>query len=252
MTTDMRPKEFAVRIKIGDRPVTVGGIAKGSGMIAPHMATMFAFLTTDARVEQSLLRMLLREIVERSFNRITVDGEMSTNDMVLLLANGASSAPAIRARSKAATCLYAAMQEVCCHLSREIVRDGEGVTRTMTVRVTGARAREDARRVARQVANSALVKTMVAGRDPNWGRVAAAVGAAGIEMDPKHLKINFGKTVVFRRGEPVRASQLALLAEADKPEVEISVDLGSGNEEYSMLGGDFTEGYIRINAKYTT
>lgn len=252
MTTDMRPKEFAVRFKINGQPVTVGGIAKGSGMIAPHMATMFAFLTTDARAERGFLRKIIRGAVEESFNRITVDGEMSTNDMVVLLANGASSAPAIRPGTREGKELAAAVRAVCRHLAREIVRDGEGVTRTMTVRVTGCRNTDQARKVARQVANSALVKTMVAGRDPNWGRVAAAVGAAGVPLDPRKLVLRFGKTVVFRKGEPARASQEALLKEADRAEVQVGVDLGAGKAAHEMLSGDFTEGYIRINAKYTT
>ena len=252
MTTDMHPKEIAVRFRVGGTPVTVGGIAKGSGMIAPHMATMFGFLATDARADRALLSRILREAVEESFNAITVDGEMSTNDMALLLANGAAGAPAIRPGSAGARALELAVRKVCRHLAREIVRDGEGVTRMMTVKVTGARSRAEARRVARQVANSALVKTMVAGRDPNWGRVAAAAGASGVPVNPSRVTIRFGRTVVFRRGEPARAPQEKLLEEADQPEVQIGVDLGRGKAGDQMLSGDFTEGYIRINAKYTT
>lgn len=252
MTTDTRPKEIAVRFRVGGVPVTVGGIAKGSGMIAPHLATMLAFLTTDARAGRALLRRILRRAVGESFNTITVDGEMSTNDMVLLLANGAAGAPAIPAGSADARALERALRTVCRHLAREIVRDGEGVTRMMTVRVTGARNVPEARRVARQVANSALVKTMVAGRDPNWGRVAAAVGASGVPVDPERLTIRFGRTAVFRRGEPARVPQETLLAEADRPEVHIGVELGRGRAEHQMLSGDFSEEYVRINAKYTT
>ncbi|MBI3323548.1 MAG: bifunctional glutamate N-acetyltransferase/amino-acid acetyltransferase ArgJ [Candidatus Omnitrophica bacterium] len=252
MTTDTHPKEIAVRFRAGGIPLTVGGIAKGSGMIAPGMATMLAFLTTDARAGRPLLRRILREAVEESFNAITVDGEMSTNDMALLLANGAAGAPAIRPGGAATRGLERAVRAVCRHLAREIVRDGEGVTRMMTVQVTGARDRQEARRVARQVANSPLVKTMVAGRDPNWGRVAAAAGASGVPLDPGRLTIRFGRTLVFRRGEPARAPQEKLLEEADRPEVHIGVDLGRGRGEHRVLSGDFTEGYIRINAKYTT
>ncbi len=252
MTTDMHPKEIAVRFQAGGHLVTVGGIAKGSGMIAPRMATMFAFLATDARAGRPLLRRILKEAVEESFNAITVDGEMSTNDMVLLLANGAAAAPAFQPGTSAARELARAVRTVCRYLAREIVRDGEGVTRMMTVKVTGARTRGEARAVARQVADSALVKTMVAGRDPNWGRVAAAVGASGVRVDPLRVTIRFGRIAVFRRGEPARASQERLLEEADRPEVQIGVDLGSGRAEGQMLSGDLTEGYIRINAKYTT
>ncbi|MBI3322205.1 MAG: bifunctional glutamate N-acetyltransferase/amino-acid acetyltransferase ArgJ [Candidatus Omnitrophica bacterium] len=252
MTTDMRPKELAVRFRAGGALMSVGGIAKGSGMIAPNMATMFGFLSTDARAERPLLRRILKQAVEESFNAITVDGEMSTNDMVLLLANGAAGAPAIRPGTPAARELARAVQTVCRYLAREIVRDGEGVTRLMRVKVSGARTAAEAKQVARQIANSALVKTMVAGRDPNWGRVASAVGASGIPVDPQRLTLRFGSTVVYRRGEPARAPQEILLKEADQPEVQICVELGRGKAQAQMLSGDFTEGYIRINAKYTT
>ncbi len=252
MTTDTRPKEIAVRFRHGARFVTVGGIAKGSGMIAPNMATMFAFLTTDASVPVGLLREILRSIVEETFNRITVDGEMSTNDMVLLLANGASKTSAIRKGTKAHSDFYKAVEVVCRHLAYEIVRDGEGVTRLMTVEVTGAASKQAALKAARQVANSLLVKTMVAGRDPNWGRVAAAVGASGVSTHLNRLTIRLGKTTVFRKGEPARLKKETLLKEVDHPEVRIGVDLGSGRGAATLLSGDLTEGYVQINAKYTS
>ena len=252
MTTDTHPKEIAIRFQVGGRPVTVGGIAKGSGMVSPNMATMLAFLTTDAQVEKNGLRDALRFAVDHSFNTITIDGEMSTNDMVLFLANGASGAGPIRKGTKAYQDFFDAVVKVCRHLAHEMVRDGEGVTRLFTVHVTGASSQEAARQIARQTANSLLIKTMVAGRDPNWGRIAAAVGASGAPVNLKRLKIRLGKTVVFRSGEPTRPRHESLLQEVDQPEVKIGIDLGSGSAQAKILSGDLTEGYIRINAKYTT
>jgi glutamate N-acetyltransferase/amino-acid N-acetyltransferase len=252
MTTDTRPKEIAVRFRHGGKKVTVGGIAKGSGMIAPNMATMLAFLTTDASAPAPVLREILRAEVDDSFNTITVDGEMSTNDMVLLLANGASKTPAIRKGTAGYASFREAVRTVCRFLAYEIVRDGEGVTRLMTVEVTGAATKGAALKAARQVANSLLVKTMVAGRDPNWGRVASAVGASGALTDPKKLTIRLGKTTVFRKGEPARLTREAILREIDLPEVKIGVNLGSGPGSATLLSGDLTEGYVQINAKYTS
>lgn len=252
MTTDTRPKEMAVRFKIGSRFVTVGGIAKGSGMVFPRMATMLAFLTTDAKVEPAALRSALFSAVADSFNAITIDGETSTNDMVLILANGASGSALIRKGTSSYSSFLNAVREVARHLAHEIVRDGEGVTRLMTVKVVGASTRERAVQVARQIANSALVKTMVAGRDPNWGRVAAAVGASGVPVVPERLTIRLGNVVVFRRGEPTRPDHETVLEQVDQPEVHIGVDLGAGRAQAKLLSGDLTEGYVRINAKYTT
>lgn len=252
LTTDTHPKELAIRFTIKGHPVTLGGIAKGSGMVAPHMATMFAFLTTDARMDLSTLRRGIRSAVEETFNAITVDGETSTNDMVLLLANGASEAPPIREGTPAHRRFMEALKALCRYLAHEIVRDGEGVTRCMSVLVTKAADREAARQVARRVAQSLLVKTMVAGRDPNWGRVAAAVGAAGVPIHPEKLQIRLGNRVVFKRGEPARISRRELLAQVDQPEVQIGIDLGVGSASAHLTSGDLTEEYVRINAKYTT
>ena len=252
MTTDTRPKEIAIRFTVGRRTVTVGGIAKGSGMIAPHMATMLAFLTTDAQIQSRDLKRALQLFVSDTFNAITVDGEMSTNDMVLFLANGASGAPKIRQGTGAYKDFLTAVQKVCQYLAREIVRDGEGVTRLFTVQVTGAATRQEAVRIARQTANSPLVKTMVAGRDPNWGRVAAAVGASGIAIHPRQLTLRLGEVTVFRQGEPLRVPRAQLLRQVDHPEVQIGIDLGRGSSQAQLLSGDLTEDYIRINAKYTS
>lgn len=252
MTTDTRPKEIALQFKIGGKQVTVGGIAKGSGMIAPNMATMLAFLTTDAAADAKTLRKILNSLVPETFNAITVDGEMSTNDMVILLANGASATPRIKPGSAAYKQFFQAVATVCSYLAREIVRDGEGVTRLFTVSVSGARTPADARKIAQRIANSALVKTMIAGRDPNWGRIAAAAGATDVAIDPEKIAIRIGKTTVFKNGEPARIPVSRILKEVDHPEVPIEVDLGVGRATARITSGDFTEDYIRINARYTT
>ena len=252
LTTDTRPKEVAVRWKIAGQVVTVGGIAKGSGMIAPNMATMLAFLTTDVAAEPAVLRNVLRRTVPETFNSMTVDGEMSTNDMVLLLANGASETAPVRVGTPAHRQFLEGVRRVCTALAHEIVRDGEGVTRLFTVKITGAATPVEARKAARQVANSLLVKTMVAGRDPNWGRIAAAVGASGVRFQPDRLTIRLGQITVFRGGEPASVSRTALLKQVDQPEVRMEVDLGRGGASAQMLSGDLTENYVKINAKYTS
>ncbi|MDO8730430.1 MAG: bifunctional glutamate N-acetyltransferase/amino-acid acetyltransferase ArgJ [Candidatus Omnitrophota bacterium] len=252
LTTDLRPKEFAVCWKTAGRVVTVGGIAKGSGMIAPHMATMLAFLTTDLTVEPALLREALKQAVPHTFNAITVDGEMSTNDMVLLMANGGAGLPPLKKNSPVYRDFLRVVREICETLAKEIVRDGEGVTRLFTVKVTGAASSTEAMRAARQIANSLLVKTMVAGRDPNWGRVAAAAGACGIPFKPERLMIRLGLLTVFKGGEPASVSRAAMLEQVDQPEIVMGVDLGRGKAEAKILSGDLTEEYVKINAKYTS
>jgi len=252
LTTDLRPKEFAVHWKIRGRVVTLGGIAKGSGMIAPNMATMLAFLTTDLTVGPALLREALRQAVPETFNAITVDGETSTNDMVLLLANGGAGLPPLKKGSPDHKDFLKGVRQVCEALAKEIVRDGEGVTRLFTVKVTGAAGSAEAMKAARQIANSLLVKTMVAGRDPNWGRIAAAAGASGVPFQPKKLVIRLGKIIVFKGGEPAAVSRETLLEQVDHPEIRMEVDLGRGGAQAQMLSGDLTEEYVKINAKYTT
>ena len=252
LTTDPRPKEFAVCWKTAGRSVTVGGIAKGSGMIAPHMATMLAFLTTDLTVKPGLLREALRQAVPSTFNAITVDGEMSTNDMVLLMANGGAGLPPLKKGTADYWDFLKAVRQVCETLAKEIVRDGEGVTRLFTVKVTGAASPSEAMRAARQIANSLLVKTMVAGRDPNWGRIVAAAGACGVPFKPNRLTIRLGKLTVFKGGEPASVSKAAMLEQVDQPEIVMEVGLGRGVAQARILSGDLTEEYVKINAKYTS
>lgn len=251
MTTDTVIKETAIEGTIHGTLIRIGGIAKGSGMIHPAMATMFAFLTTDAAVTLAMLRQALRTAVGQTFNAITVDGEMSTNDTVVVLANGAAGNRPLQAGDGGMGILTRALTAVCERLALAIVRDGEGATQLVTVEARGAASTAEAQKAAKAIANSLLVKTMVAGRDPNWGRVAAAVGASGVHLHPGRLTIALGGFVVFQHGQPARVNPLRLRRALEHPEVAIGVHLGVGTSHARVWTCDLTEGYIRINAKYT-
>jgi len=253
MTTDTRPKWAAVETKVGRRFARVGGIAKGAGMICPHMATMLAFLATDAHVSSEVLQTALRDAVDRSFNRITVDGDMSTNDMVLCIANGLAGNRLFGSGSPAYASFSAAVAHVCSLLAQMIVRDGEGATKFVEVRVERARTREAADRVARAVANSCLVKTALFGGDPNWGRILAAAGAAGVDVDPRFLTLRLGEVLVVRGGQPVDEARSAEAKEAVSAEnVVITLDLGLGKEEAFVWTCDLSYDYVRMNSEYRT
>lgn len=252
MTTDTVPKTASATADLDGRALRLAGMAKGAGMICPNMATMLCFIVTDAAVEQRALQEALRRAVGQSFNRITVDGDMSTNDTVLFLANGAAGGEPMTSASGAFAPFQGALTELCTDLAKQIVRDGEGSTKTMAVEVRGARSEADAHRVAKAVANSPLVKTAVYGRDFNWGRVAAAVGSAGVAFDPRRVTIAIGNIVGYDRGEAVaHPGELAATAFAEG-EVLIEVDLGDGTAEVTVWGCDLSEDYVRINAEYTT
>jgi glutamate N-acetyltransferase/amino-acid N-acetyltransferase len=254
MTTDPFPKESCTTIMIGGKTVTIGGMAKGSGMIGPDMAalphaTMLAFLTTDAAVPQPLLSRALAEVVEDTFNAITVDGDTSTNDAVILLANGASGATIGDAEYAA---FAKALRSVCLELALGIVRGGEGATKLVTVTVSGAASGDEARRTAKAIANSLLVKTAIHGGDPNWGRLIAVAGRAGVAFDPSRAKVTIGPTVLFDNGRPhdERASEAAEYLK--RKELAISVDLGSGSAMSTVYTCDLSAEYVRINAEYRT
>lgn len=253
MTTDTVPKTAWARGILGGKEVTVGGIAKGSGMIAPDMATMLAFLATDAAVSPDALQALLKEASDRTFNRITVDGDTSTNDTVLVLASGTAGNPTIEnPQNPDAGELFNLLGAVCADLAQQIVRDGEGATKFVTVRVRGARTRDRAARVARTVANSPLVKTALFGQDANWGRVVAAAGRAGVDFDPDRVSLCFGDVTVFENGRPLSGPDLEEKASAvlRRKEVEIALDLGEGEEEDTYYTCDFSYDYVKINADY--
>ncbi len=254
MTTDTFPKIATARARVGGRAVTVGGIAKGSGMIEPDMATMLAFVATDASAEPAFLRTALREAADRSFNRVTIDGETSTSDMVLLLANGVSGAPTLRsARSPGAARFQAALQQVCDALARDLARDGEGATKLVTVRVGGARSQAEAEQAARRIANSLLVKTAVFGGDANWGRILQTLGAGRVAIALERAEVALGGVTVFRNGASTGpAARRRAAARLRRPEVEIAVRLGRGRGAAHVWTCDLSYDYVRINAEYTT
>ena len=253
LTTDLTIKETAVECLIDGRRIRVGGIAKGSGMINPALATMFAFLTTDCAVTAPGLRAALRKAVDQSFNAITVDGDMSTNDMVVILANAAAGNRPPLGPSEAGMITFTrALTHVCETLAKAIVRDGEGAGHFVTIDIQGAATAAEAQRAARTIANSPLVKTMVTGCDPNWGRVAAAVGASRVHLNPSALTITLGGITAFHHGQPARVNPLHLKRALARPEVVICAHLGAGTSQARIWTCDLTEGYIRINAKYTT
>jgi glutamate N-acetyltransferase/amino-acid N-acetyltransferase len=250
MTTDPFPKSCAVVVDTPAGPITVGGIAKGSGMIEPRMATMLAFLTTDATIDSPVLAAALRQVVDQSFNAITVDGECSTNDCVFALASGRSGVAITRPDDPA---LIEAFSAVAGHLAREIVRGGEGATKLVTVHVTGAASSADAWLAARTIANSPLVKTAIHGGDPNWGRLIAAAGRSGAAFDLNRASVSIGSVPLFTSGVPhdERADDAAKVLAAK--EMTITVDLGTGGRhDATMWTCDFSADYVRINAEYRT
>jgi len=254
MTTDTFPKLAVASARVGGRPIAVAGIAKGSGMIEPDMATMLAFLLTDAAVTPAFLRSALRGAVDESFNRVSVDGEGSTSDTVLLLANGAADNAVLRgARSPGARRFREAVSEVATALARDLARDGEGATKLIDVRVSGARSAAQAERAARRIANSLLVKTAVFGSDANWGRILQTVGAGRIALRQDRTSVRLGGITVFRDGASTGpAARRRAAARLARPEVEIAVDLGAGRGQARIWTCDLSYDYVRINAEYTT
>jgi glutamate N-acetyltransferase/amino-acid N-acetyltransferase len=261
VTTDLVPKSIALEMDVSDRPVRIGGIAKGSGMIHPNMATLLAFVTCDATVSPPLWQAMLRRAADRSFNQITVDGDTSTNDSLLALANGQSRTAAITEPGPAADRLEAMLTAVCAHLAQAIARDGEGATCLLQVEVTGAVDDAAARLVARTIAGSALTKSAIFGRDPNWGRIAAAAGRAGVSFDQGALRIQLGDFLLMEQGQPQvfdRAAASAYLKQASQGEylktdtVTIQVEIGPGQGQGMAWGCDLSYDYVRINAEYTT
>lgn len=251
LTTDTVAKTAAVEFELDGRPVRVGGMAKGAGMIAPSMATMLAFLTTDAHLSPGLLRACLTAAVERSFNRITVDGDTSTNDTVLLLANRQAEAGQITARHGLAR-FRRALEYVAGRLALAVVRDGEGARKLIEVRVQGAASERDALQIARAIGNSPLVKTALGGGDPNWGRVLAAAGRAGVRFRADRAELRLGGVRVVRGGAAARYSEQAARAAVGGPEVVVTLVLEEGEAEAVVWTCDLTKEYVRINAEYHT
>ncbi|PYR45099.1 MAG: bifunctional ornithine acetyltransferase/N-acetylglutamate synthase [Acidobacteria bacterium] len=249
MTTDPFPKEAAAQVVIDGRDVTIGGMAKGSGMIEPMLATMLGFVTTDAAVPKALLDRALREAAGDTFNAITVDGECSTNDCVMLLANGASGVVVDEMRYAT---FAAGLTAVCRELALGIVRGGEGATKLVTVIVAGAASSGEARKAAKAIANSLLVKTAIHGGDPNWGRLIAVAGRAGVAFELSRAAVMIGSTVLFENGRPYdEASPLAAEYLKGK-DLTVSVDLGAGGASSTVWTCDLSAEYVRINADYRT
>ncbi|MEA5514086.1 bifunctional ornithine acetyltransferase/N-acetylglutamate synthase [Nodularia sp. UHCC 0506] len=285
ITTDLVTKSIALETTIGDRPVRIGGIAKGSGMIHPNMATLLAFVTCDAAVSSHLWQQMLTRAADQSFNAITVDGDTSTNDSLIALANGQSRTPAITEMGAEAEKLEAMLTAVCQHLAKAIARDGEGATCLIEVQVTGAYDQVSARQIAKTIAGSSLVKSAIFGRDPNWGRIAAAAGRAGVNFEQDNLQIKLGNFLLLENGQPVpfdRAAASAYLKQTaadssllpdliatnksndlsvdrsmikgqrvDNP-VIIAVNVGNGHGSGKAWGCDLSYDYVKINAEYTT
>jgi glutamate N-acetyltransferase/amino-acid N-acetyltransferase len=249
MTTDPFPKEAAARATIRGQEITVGGMAKGSGMIEPNMATMLGFVTTDAAVPRALLERALREVVNDTFNAITVDGECSTNDCVMLLANGASGAAVDESNYRVFT---QALHTVCLRLAIAIVRGGEGATKLVTVSVSGAATADEARRAAKAIANSPLVKTAIHGGDPNWGRLIAVAGRAGVQFNLARAGVTIGPVVLFKDGRPYDEAATEAAKYLKHNDVMVGVHLGAGAESSTVWTCDLTAEYVRINAEYRT
>jgi glutamate N-acetyltransferase/amino-acid N-acetyltransferase len=252
LTTDTYPKEIAVRFQIGSKTVTIGGMAKGSGMIAPNMATMLAFITTDALVSHTVLQKALKAAVSKTFNRISVDGDTSTNDMVLLLANGVAGNRPIREGTPSYRIFYRGLEQVLSELAKMIARDGEGATKLIEVVVKGAVKEEDATQAARAIANSNLVKTAIHGADANWGRILAAVGYSGIAFSPEKVEISFDHLPILHRNFKAKFSEKKARAALSNKHVNITVDLNIGKKSATFWTCDLSREYVSINAHYRT
>lgn len=261
VTTDLVTKSIALETHFGDRTVRMGGMCKGSGMIHPNMATLLAFVTCDATVSPHLWHEMLSRAADKSFNQITVDGDTSTNDMLIALANGQSRTPAITEIGPDADKLEAMLTAICQYLAKAIARDGEGATCLIEVQVTGAPDDKAARQIARTIAGSALFKSAIFGRDPNWGRIAAAAGRAGVPFDQDNLRIQLGDFLLMENGQPLpfdRAAASAYMKKAaagaylKEDTVLVSVSIGNGSGSGKAWGCDLSYDYVKINAEYTT
>ena len=259
MTTDTRPKAFSLEIEVGGKVVTLGGMTKGAGMIAPKLrpalppqATMLAYVTTDADISAEALRAALAKALDRSFNRITVDGDTSTNDTFMVLANGAAQNPTIEAGTPEAQLFAESLAVLAGRLAKEMVRDGEGVSRFVEVNVTGAASDADARTCAEAIANSALCKTAWFGADPNWGRVLCAAGYSGISFDPSKVNLDMQGAPVVRNGMDAGTPEEELVKLVSTKEVRLDLDLGCGKGAFTVWTCDFTYDYVKINADYHT
>lgn len=253
LTTDKKRKVETEKFLVGKKEVTVTGLCKGAGMIHPNMATMLCFIMTDADIDKNALKSALRECVEDSFNIISVDGDMSTNDTILIMANGEADNSAIRKGTKEYKLFKNALLKVCLELAKEIVRDGEGATKLITVRVENAAKEKEAEMIARKISNSALVKTSVHGQDPNWGRVASSVGSSMLEsVKQNKIEIYLDGVCMFKKNKFTNPPANKLAGIYKKNNVDIRVNLNAGNKSAKMFTCDLSKRYVEINAHYLT
>ncbi len=251
MTTDTKQKDIAVRVKINNKDVTIGGITKGAGMIAPNLATMLCFLTTDISMPASLLEECLRNSVESSFNRITIDGHMSTNDTIAIIANGAAGVN-IPSKNSDLQSFQQGLDYVTGYLAKAIVMDGEGATKFVQIDVVGARVRSDATKIARSIADSPLVKTALNGEDPNWGRIVSAAGYAGVKLDESKTNLSINDILIFAKGMPTQCDLNALSTSMKDRDIKIRLELGLGDHNDTVWTCDLSHEYVTINAEYHT
>lgn len=251
MTTDLAVKEVALTYHSGEHKITVGALGKGAGMVHPNMATMLCFITTDVSITKPLLKRALRHAVDDTFNKMAIDNDMSTNDMVLALANGQSGVPMIQKIDKDYRIFREVLEEVCRIMVYKMVQDGEGVTHVCTLRLSGAKNPTDAEKAARCIANSMLFKTMLAGADANWGRIVAAIGASGVEHSLRELKISFGNAVVVQGGK-IRALNIPKAKKVlQGKSYTIDVVIGKGRGKAEFVTSDLTTKYVQINGSYS-
>ncbi|NUO10389.1 MAG: bifunctional glutamate N-acetyltransferase/amino-acid acetyltransferase ArgJ [Candidatus Brocadia sp.] len=255
MTTDTRQKDIAVRLKIQNKDVILGGITKGAGMIAPNLATMLCFITTDVSMPASLLDKCLRKSVESSFNRITIDGHTSTNDTIAIIANGASGVniPSNKSADQLPLQIFQqGLDYVTGYLAKAIVKDGEGATKFIQIDVIGARSRGDAARIARSIADSPLVKTAINGEDPNWGRIVSAAGYAGVELNESKTNLYINDILIFTKGMPTQCDLITLSTSMKSTDIQIRLELGLGDYSDTVWTCDLSHEYVTINAEYHT
>lgn len=254
MTTDTVKKEFALRFKLGGKTCTIGGMAKGSGMIAPNMATMLCFVTTDAAVDGSLLKDALTEVADDTFNMMSVDGDTSTNDMLILMANGAAGNQPIKGKNADFEVFAAALRALCKKICRTLAADGEGATKLLECRVSGGASKRDAKRIAGSVINSSLLKAAMFGADANWGRVLCAIGYSGANVDVKGVNVTFrsqaGSVDVCKNGAGIEFSEETAKKVLSEKEIVIDIALSDGNAEATAWGCDLSYEYVRINGDY--
>ena len=250
MTTDTRPKTACASFQVKGTTATLLGMCKGAGMIHPNMATMLCYIVTDVKASPDQLSRILKSTVDRTFNRISIDGDTSTNDTVCLLASGASGLDL--GKPKVADAFSAALEEVCASLATQIVTDGEGVKHVVTLKIEGAKSEREADTIARTIAHSPLVKTAWAGADPNWGRILAAIGRSGVELDPSGVDVYFGKLQICRAGMAAEFDEAEAHAYLSQPAFQIRIHLNRGRRSLSFLTCDLTHDYVRINADYRT